>query len=92
MEQDYEFISKRLHIMAYRGECFISNGVAHKFDHGQLRQMNITRLSFKNEIWVPCDYFWEGTWVSPFDVMRHGIEFSGTEEEVWHKIQSLNCK
>lgn len=86
--------------LAYDGTVFISGGKAYKFEYGFLRHMNVVgddierlpRSTDDHEPRCPSNYYWSGTCINWYNIIEQEIEFIGTEEEVWHKIQLLNGK
>ena len=100
MLKETEYIIRRLGELAYRSEVFISNDIGYRFEYGQLRQMNPmymekrlpSSLDEHPPINIPSNYYWSGVCVDIKNIIEHGIDFVGTEEEVWHKIQSLSYR
>lgn len=83
-------------VLSFRSDIFISNGIGYRFQFGHLRQMNIMwgeeRLPRSTDDHygklLPSNYWWSGVCVDVNNILEHGVDFIGTEEQVWNKIMS----
>lgn len=83
MTREEMTIARHLCELAYKSSAFVSGDTGYVFAYGQLRQMN----NLDNE-----HFYTSSVCVDVQNIFEHGIDFVGTEDEVWRKTQLLNYK